>query len=187
MRHLLMSLGQFYIEARSIEHPSQPIIPDTFFWVSGNFLNLRECRPKHERYVIDMNEVRCRASGRVQREAASFEGTVDEPGNLAGSFVIPFEGGDTMLKTISAALLAVSVLAAPALAASTDKTTQAPASKSAQVNKASQANKSALNANARMGGHHVRHSGHHKKMMTHKSHKSPKVAAKRFAPPAKRG
>ena len=95
-----------------------------------------------------------------------------------------------MLKTISAALLAVSVLAAPALAASTGKTAQAPATKSAQVNKAPQANKSALNANAKMGRHHVRHSGHHrvhKKMVTHKSHSSPKVAAKRFAPPAKRG
>jgi Ni/Co efflux regulator RcnB len=96
----------------------------------------------------------------------------------------------TMLKTISAALLAVSVLAAPALAAGTSKTTQAPAAKSAQVNEASKANKSALNANAKMGRHHVRHSGHHrvhKKMVTHKSHSSPKVAAKRFAPPAKRG
>ena len=94
-----------------------------------------------------------------------------------------------MLKTISAALLAVSVLAAPALAATT-KTTQAPATKSAQVNEASKANKSALNANAKMGRHHVRHSGHHrvhKKMVTHKSHNSPKVAVKRFAPPAKRG
>jgi len=137
-----------------------------------------------------MNEVRRRASGSVQRKAVSFEGTIDEAGNLAGSFVIPFDGGDTMLKTISAALLAVSVLAAPALAAGTGKTTQAPATKSAQVNKAPQANKSALNANAKMGRHHVRHSGHHrvhKKMVTHKSHSYPKVAAKRFAPPAKRG
>ena len=137
-----------------------------------------------------MNEVRCRASGRVQRMAVSFEGAIDEPGNLAGKFVIPFEGGRTRLKTISAALLAVSVLAAPALAASTGKTTQAPATKSAQVNKSTEANKSALNANARMSRHHVRHSSHHrthKKMVTHKSHKSSKVAAKRLAPPAKRG
>ena len=137
-----------------------------------------------------MNEVRRRASGRVQHTAVSFEGRIDESGNLAGNFVIPFEGGDTMLKTISAALLAVSVLAAPALAASTGKTTQAPATKSAQVNKSTEANKSALNANARMSRHHVRHSSHHrthKKMVTHKSHKSSKVAAKRLAPPAKRG
>lgn len=94
-----------------------------------------------------------------------------------------------MLKTISAALLAVSVLAAPALAASNDKTPQAPATKSTQANKSPQVNKGALNANAKMGRHHVRHSiGHrtHKKM-THKSHKAPNVAAKHFAAPAKRG
>lgn len=89
-----------------------------------------------------------------------------------------------MLKTISAALLAVSVLAAPALAASTDK--PAPASKSAQVNKT---NKSALKANAKMGRHHVRHSSHHrahKKTVTNKTQKST-VAAKHFSHPAKRG
>jgi hypothetical protein len=38
-----------------------------------------------------------------------------------------------MLKTISAALLAVSVLAAPALAAGPAKTTQAPTAKSEQA------------------------------------------------------
>jgi len=36
-----------------------------------------------------MNEVRRRASGRVQRKAVSFQGAIDEPGNLAGGFVIP--------------------------------------------------------------------------------------------------
>jgi Ni/Co efflux regulator RcnB len=95
-----------------------------------------------------------------------------------------------MLKTISAALLAVSVLAAPALAAGTDKATQAPATKSAQMNKPTQVKKSALNANAKTGRHHVRHASHHrghKKMVTHKAHKSPKVAAKRLTPPAKHG
>jgi hypothetical protein len=93
---------------------------------------------------------------------------------------------NTMLKTISAALLAVSVLAVPALAASTDKPAQAPATKSAQVNKTS---KSALNANAKMGRHHMRHSRHHrshKKMVINKTQKS-SVAAKHFAHPAKRG
>ena len=93
-----------------------------------------------------------------------------------------------MLKTISAALLAVSVLAAPALAAGTDKT-PAPVTKSTSV-KSTQVKKSALNANAKMGRHHVRHSSHHrfhKKMATHKVHKSPKVAAKHVTHPAKRG
>jgi hypothetical protein len=93
-----------------------------------------------------------------------------------------------MLKTISAALLAVSVLAAPALAAGTDKT-PASVTKSASI-KTMQVKKSALNANAKMGRHHVRHSSHHrfhKKMVTHKVHKSPKVAAKHVTHPAKRG
>jgi hypothetical protein len=91
---------------------------------------------------------------------------------------------NTMLKTISAALLAVSVLAAPALAAPTDKPAQAPATTSTQV----KTSKSALNANAKMGRHHVRHSRHHRshKMVTNKTQKST-VAAKRFAHPAKRG
>ncbi len=60
-----------------------------------------------------------------------------------------------MIKTISAALLAVSVLAAPAMAAGTAKTRAAPAIKSVQVKS------SVLNANARMGRHHHRHSRHH--------------------------
>jgi hypothetical protein len=93
-----------------------------------------------------------------------------------------------MLKTVSAALLAVSVLAAPAFAATTQKTAPAPAAKSASVSKPAQVKKSALNA--KMGRHHVRHSAHHrshKKMATHKLHKSSKVAAKHITHPAKRG
>jgi hypothetical protein len=90
----------------------------------------------------------------------------------------------TMLKTISAALLAVSVLAAPALAAGTDKTAQAPVTKSAQ------AKPSALNANAKMGSHHVkkhvRHHRAHKKMAAHKAQSS-KIAVKHVTHPAKRG
>ena len=89
-----------------------------------------------------------------------------------------------MLKSISAALLAVSVLAAPALAAGTSKTTQAPAPKSAQVKS------SVLNANAKMGRHHVRHASHHrfhKKLATHQTHLSSKIAVKHVSHPAKRG
>ena len=89
-----------------------------------------------------------------------------------------------MLKTISAALLAVSVLAAPALAAGTDKTAPAPVTKSVQVKA------SALNANAKMGRHHVRHASHHrfhKQMAARKTHQSSKIAAKHVTPPAKRG
>ncbi len=90
-----------------------------------------------------------------------------------------------MLKTISAALLAVTVLAAPALAASTAKTVQTPVTKSATV-------KNSLNANAKMGSHHARRHSHythrrsHKKMAA-KLHKSLKVSAKPVTHPAKRG
>jgi hypothetical protein len=95
-----------------------------------------------------------------------------------------------MFKTISAALLAVSVLAAPALAATPGKihapairTTQAP------VIKAETSKSKFLNANARMGHHHhkfVRHHRHHKHMGMLKTHAAPKLAIKHFTP-AKRG
>jgi hypothetical protein len=61
-----------------------------------------------------------------------------------------------MLKTISAALLAISVLAAPAMAGGTGKTVHAPVIKAVQVKTG------VLNANARMGRHHHRHFGHHR-------------------------
>jgi hypothetical protein len=96
-----------------------------------------------------------------------------------------------MLKTISAALLAVSLIAVPALAANTGKTASAPVAKtaSAPVIKADQAKSKLLNANARMGRHHVkhvRHHRHHKHMGMLKTHATPKLAAKHIAP-AKRG
>ena len=89
-----------------------------------------------------------------------------------------------MLKTISAALLAVSVLAAPALAAGTDKTAQAPVTKSVQTKP------SVVNANAKMGRHHVKHVRHHrshKKMSALKSHQVSKATIKHVAPATKRG
>ena len=90
-----------------------------------------------------------------------------------------------MLKTISAALLAVSVLAAPAIAA-TGKTAQAPVTKSATAT--AQVKKNPLNANAKMSHrHHVRHHGHHHKKMAGKFHKSLKISAKPVMHPAKRG
>jgi hypothetical protein len=91
-----------------------------------------------------------------------------------------------MLKTISAALLAVSVLVAPAFAAGTDKTEQAPVTKSAATKSAS-VKPSALNA--KMGRHHVKkHVRHHRanKMAAHKAQSS-KTAVKHVTQPAKRG
>jgi hypothetical protein len=88
-----------------------------------------------------------------------------------------------MLKTISAALLAVSVLAAPALAADAGKTSSAPAVKTAQVKP------SVLNANAKMGDHHrhFRHHRFHKRMGALRTHQFSKVAIKHVTPAAKRG
>ena len=96
-----------------------------------------------------------------------------------------------MLKTISAALLAVSVLAAPAMAAgpaktAQTKTAQTPVIKAEPVK---QVKPSALNANARMGRHHVKHVRHHrshKHMGALKTHQVSKATIKHVAP-AKRG
>lgn len=88
-----------------------------------------------------------------------------------------------MLKTISAALLAVSVLAAPAMAAGSGRTAQAPAIKTAHVKPSVQ------NANAKMGHHgkHFHHHSFHKRMGALKTHKFSKLTIKHVAPAAKRG
>jgi hypothetical protein len=92
-----------------------------------------------------------------------------------------------MFKTISAALLAVSVLAAPAFAATAkdaQKTTQAP------VIKAAPTKAGVLNANAKMGKHHKKYARHHlhnKKLAAKHTHHA-KVSFKHAAPAtAKRG
>ncbi len=103
-----------------------------------------------------------------------------------------------MLKTISAALLAASFLAAPALAAGTAKTTKAPVIKAEQaktgtktsVMKADARKGSALNANARMGRHDVtpaRHHRSHKQMGALKTDQFSKATIKHAAPATKRG
>jgi hypothetical protein len=150
-------------------------------------------RSKHEKQLIEMNEARRRASGRVQRAMAKVALRIDEPGHPTGHSRSSLKEETTMLKTISAALLAVSVIAAPALAASSDKTAPAPAAKSTQVKstqvKTSQVKPSALNAKAKMH-HQVRHVRHHRshaKMSTLKTHKASKLAIKPAAPAAKRG
>ena len=98
-----------------------------------------------------------------------------------------------MLKTISAALVAISVLAAPALAGTPGKIAQAPV-KQAPVNKTTQApvikadgKSKMLNANARMDRHHkhYRHHRHHKHIGLHKTH-AKHIAVKHVTPAAKR-
>jgi hypothetical protein len=96
-----------------------------------------------------------------------------------------------MFKTISAALLAVSVLAAPAMAGTT-KTAQAPVIKTTQapVIKAVQVKASVLNANAKMGRHHHTHFRHHrfhKRIGALKTPHFAKVTVKHVTPPTKRG
>ena len=88
-----------------------------------------------------------------------------------------------MLKTISAALLAATVLAAPALAA-TGKNDEARVIKSTPVKA------SVLNANAKMGRHHHAHYRHY----SHRHHKhvgavktAPKVSFKAGAHTTRRG
>jgi hypothetical protein len=85
-----------------------------------------------------------------------------------------------MLKKISAALLAVSVLAAPALAA-TGKTTEAPATKATTI-------KPGMNANAGTGKHHNRHYSHHRHHKSVAAIKAKsKVSYKHATPMTKRG
>jgi hypothetical protein len=112
---------------------------------------------EHRQDVTQMNETRRCTSAGVQRAATRVTAMIDEPGHPTGSLAISVERGHPMLKTISAALLAVSVLAAPAMAG-TAKTAHAPAVKSAHIKA------SVLNAHARMGRHHhhYRHFCHHR-------------------------
>jgi hypothetical protein len=83
-----------------------------------------------------------------------------------------------MLKTISAALVAVSVLAAPVLAGTAGKNAQAPVTKSTQapVKKAEQGKSKAMNAK------HYRHQSHKKQVGLSKA----RAAVKPAAPAAKR-
>jgi hypothetical protein len=111
---------------------------------------------------------------------------IDEPGHPTGPSRSLLKEETTMLKTISAALLAVSVLAAPALAATPAKDatrTQAPVIKTEQM----KAKPGVLNANAKMGRHHAhyRHHRSHKHMGALKTHQ--KLSVKHITSATKRG
>jgi hypothetical protein len=102
---------------------------------------------------------------------------INEPDHPAGCLQIALGEESIMLKTISAALLAVSMIAAPALAAGTGKTARVPTAKT-------------LNARAQMGHHHHKHYYHHHVRHHHhmgavKSHS--KVSFRHAAPTAKHG
>jgi hypothetical protein len=136
---------------------------------------------------MEMNEFRPRVSGWVQRQRLKVVITDRRARPSDRRSQRSLEEETTMLKTISAALLAVSVMAAPAFAGSYGKTTHAPVIKS-ELTKSK-----ALNANAKMVRHHhkhyryVRHHGHHKHIGVIKTHVTPKVAVKHIVRPAKRG
>lgn len=83
-----------------------------------------------------------------------------------------------MLKTLSAALLAVSVIAAPALAAGQAKIAKAPVTKTQQVK---HIKPNALKANAKMTRHHSKHA------RSMKTHKVSKVSLKKAPNLTKRG
>jgi hypothetical protein len=155
---------------------------------------------EHDEVVMMMNEVRHRASGRVQCVTHKVISMIDEPGQSAGTLQIPYPEEMTMLKTISAALLAVSVLAAPAFAATAGKTAQAPVTKSAQLKTDTKTTakttvkSGALNANAKMDRHHSSHhryhrNHHHKKMSALKTQPKThtKISSKHAVSTIKRG
>jgi hypothetical protein len=86
-----------------------------------------------------------------------------------------------MFKTISAALVAASVIAAPAFAATSTRTAH-----SAPITKAEHVKSRVLNANAMMRHHHVHHYHHHYRH--HTAIKAPaKIGFKHSAGGIKRG
>jgi hypothetical protein len=95
-----------------------------------------------------------------------------------------------MLKKISAALIAISMLAAPAMAAGSLKTSTAPITKPVAPGANLKVKPSVHNANAKMGGHHHRHFRHHharKHYGAIKIHKVAKVTVKHIGSATKRG
>jgi hypothetical protein len=131
---------------------------------------------------IRMNGVRRQASARVQRLTPNVARTIDEPGHPTGHLAIPSKQEAIMFKTISAVLLAVSVLAAPAMAAG--RTSQAPAIKAAHVKH------SVLDANAKMNRHRHKHGRHHhahKRTGALKKHPFSKVGTKHVTAATRRG
>jgi hypothetical protein len=117
--------------------------------------------PEHDEDVIKMNEANRRASEWVQRAPISIVSMIEEPGHPTGLLQDPREE-TTMFKTISAALFAVSVLAAPAMAAGPGRTAHAPAIKAMHLKPG------VLNAHARMGRHHHKHFHHHHRFNRHR-------------------
>jgi hypothetical protein len=115
---------------------------------------------KDEQDVMQMNESLARASGAVQRQLSIVGFKITRPNHLAGLIVIR-RGEIIMLKTISAAVVAVSLLAVPAMA----NTTVIKKSEHAPVTKSVVLKKNFRNANNKMivvKKHHRHHHNFHR-------------------------
>jgi hypothetical protein len=128
---------------------------------------------ENERDVIEMNAGCFRVSGWVQRASSIITTMIDGTGHLSRGLRRSRQEETTMFKTISAALLAVSVLAAPAFAAT---------AKTAPVIKATPVKASVLNANAKMGKHHHKYARHHHHRKYVAKHSHAKVGFKHASP-----
>ena len=121
-----------------------------------------------------MNEVRLCVSERVQCGTLKVASMIDEPGEAGTSDPANLKEM-TMLKTISAALIATSLIAAPALAANSDTTTgtantitqsQPTADTTApKAAKVTSTKSKKLHTSAKTSRHHT------KKISMHKTHK----------------
>ena len=129
---------------------------------------------------MEMNGVWHLTSGGIQCAGNRLLSMIEQPGH-SGLLKI-LEQEMTMLKTISAALLATSLIAAPAFAAGTKSTTaptaqtqtkaDAGAKSDVKTSATTDTKSKALNANAKIGKHHK------KKHISHlRYHKQHKVAA----------
>lgn len=149
-----------YTGGSELEPVPEPEIPDS----AGLFCRIFRAFTDNK-LVIQMNEARLRASAWVQCAPARFLNMIGEPANITGLHSqIPLRR-TTMFRTISAALLAVSFLAAPALAGTSGqpfRTTQ-----QAPIIKAVPGNAKLMNANAYMGRHHHRHHRFHHRHHRH--------------------
>ena len=130
---------------------------------------------------MQMNEVHRPASGWVQRPPPNVAAEITEPGHPTAALAIPLKEDTSMLKTISAALLAVSVLAAPAFAATSGQAApvvKAAASQDRRAERPCQDGPPSCQ--------HHRHHRHHHRMVRLGKHHISKVAVKHAAA-AKRG
>ena len=132
---------------------------------------------------MEMNAVWLGASGGIQCAGNRLLGMIEQPG-LSGQLKIFIEQEMTMLKTISAALLATSLIAVPAFAAGAKNTTTPTAqtqstadvkagdktgtTTTAKAGATTSTKSKAMNSNARMGKHHKKHISH---LRHHKQHK----------------